>query len=52
MQNHHAPNFKFPFRLSLDLSRTLINRVSKLRITSAKARRPIALIEKSSVKRT
>jgi hypothetical protein len=38
--------------LSLDLSRTLINHVSKLRIISTRACRPIVLIKKSSVKRT
>lgn len=39
-------------RLSLDLSCTLINFVSKLCIIYARARKPIALIEKSSIKHT
>jgi hypothetical protein len=36
--------------LSLDLSHNLINRVSKLHIIFTRARKPIVLIEKSSVK--
>jgi len=38
--------------LSLDLSRTLINHVNKLRIISTRACILIVLIEKSFVKRT